>query len=119
MTAEGTRAEGPGLSPSRCQPLLSAGNPEIVVHTFDSLRCLGAVIKLIFCTVNLFSLSMEEVTNVHKIEVKVIKSHSERVLTDPPCFWMLWELLSLWPVLKIMKTSQVMKLLYPGGFLLL
>lgn len=46
---------------------------------------------------------------MHKIEVKVIKSHSEQVLTDLPCFWMLWELLSLWPVLKIMKTSQVMK----------
>lgn len=50
---------------------------------------------------------------MHKIEVKVIKSHSEQVLTDLPCFWMLWELLSLWPVLKIMKTSQVMKLTYP------
>lgn len=56
---------------------------------------------------------MEEVTNVHKIEVKVIKSHSEQVLTDLPCFWMLWELLSLRPMLKIMKTSQVMKLIYP------
>lgn len=56
---------------------------------------------------------MEEVTNVHKIEAKVIKSHSEQVLTDLPCFWMLWELLSLWPVLKIMKSSQVVKLLFP------
>lgn len=82
-------------------------------HTFDSLRCLWAVIKFIFCTVNLFSLSTEEVTNVHKIEAKVIKSHSEQVLTDLPHFWMLWELLPLWPVLKIMKTSQVMKLIYP------
>lgn len=50
---------------------------------------------------------------MHKIEVKVIKSHSEQVLTDLPCSWMLWELHSLWPVLKIMKTSQVMKLIYP------
>lgn len=55
---------------------------------------------------------MEEVTNVHKIEVKVIKSHSEQVLTDLPHLWMLREPLSLWPVLKIMKTSQVMKLIY-------
>lgn len=56
---------------------------------------------------------MEEVTNVHKIEAKVIKSHSEQVLTDLLCFWMLRELLSLWPVLKIMKSSQVVKLLFP------
>jgi len=72
--------------PSPRRFLLSAGNAEIVFHAFDSLRCLWAVIKFIFCTVNLFSLSMEEVTNVHKIEAKVIKSHSEQVLTDPPCF---------------------------------
>lgn len=85
----------------------------MMFQTFDSLRCLGAAIKFISCTVNLFSLSMEEVTNVHKIEVQVITSRSESILTALPCAGVLWELLFLWPVLKIMKTSQVMKLINP------
>ena len=108
MTAKEIRAD-PSLQPSQCQLLLTAGSTKTIFHIFNSLRCPQAVIKFIFCTVNLSSLSLEELTNVHKIEVKVIKYHSEQVLTDLPCFWMLWELLSLWPVLKIMKTSQVTK----------
>lgn len=51
--------------------------------------------KFISCAVNLCSLSMEEVTNVHKIEVQVITSRSESVLTALPCSGVLWELLSL------------------------
>lgn len=51
-----------------------AGNAEMMFQMFDSFRCLGAAITFISCTVNLCSLSMEEVTNVHKIEVQVITS---------------------------------------------
>lgn len=72
-----------------------AGNAEMMFHVFDSLRSLGAAIKFIPCTVNLGSLSMEEVTNVHKIEVQVITSRPESVLTALPCSGVLGELLSL------------------------
>lgn len=95
MTAEGIRAGVPGLEPSPRPSLLGAGNAEMMFQTFDSLRCLGAAIKFISCTVNLFSLSMEEVTNVHKIEVQVITSRSESILTALPCAGVLWELLFL------------------------
>lgn len=88
----------------------------MMFHMFDSSRCPGAAVKFISCTVNLCSLSMEEVSNVHKIEVPVITSGPESVLTALGCWGSSF---LLRPVPKIMKTSQVMKLISPKRIFLL
>lgn len=66
------------------QLLLGAGSPELISHPWEGWRCLQAVIKPRACTVNLLSLSVEEVTNVHQIAGKVIKSPPGPALTALP-----------------------------------